>query len=128
MIVGHGNYALRVFMCGTGRKSISSWCFILTLALCTLRAENCGCRGPTASVVIGWQRMTSLTLIRIKFLEKTSRSRSTSGESQKLCPAKSGSVSFAVRGKWLLYSQVSQQRRGPLVLRARDGERRVTET
>lgn len=61
-----------------------SWSFILTLALCSLRAENCGSRGPTASVVIGWYWMTSLTLIRIKFLEKTSRSRSTSGDSQKL--------------------------------------------
>lgn len=47
------------------------WSFILILALYSLLAENCGSRGPTASAVIGWYRMTSLTLIRVKFLEKT---------------------------------------------------------
>lgn len=117
------------FLCVVrGGKVGDSWSFILTLALCSLHAENCGSRGPTASAVIGWHRMTSLTPIRVKFLEKTSRSRLTSGEAQKLRPVKRGSVSLAVRRKWLLYSRVSQQRRGPRVLRAFDGERRVTGT
>lgn len=59
------------------------WCFILTLAVSSLRGENCVSRGQTAFVVIGWHRMTSLTVIRVKFLEKTLRFRSTFASSSK---------------------------------------------
>lgn len=55
-----GDKAFRVFICGAGKKNIAGLSFSPHAPL-SLHAENCGSRGATASVVIGWHRITSLT-------------------------------------------------------------------